>query len=232
MYKKVSIIIPAFNEEKTINALLKKVYNIRLLKNIQKEIIVVDDGSNDQTRNILRNQALNKNLRLFLHNTNQGKGAAIKTGLKHANGDIIVIQDADLEYNPQDINKCIEPIVKEKAKVVYGSRELGKKNKNSDLLFFLGGKLVTLICNLLYGSNLTDEPTCYKCFDKKFLNSFKMESNGFEWEPEITAKILKSGQEIKEVPINYYPRNKKDKKINYLDGIKAIWMLIKYRFKK
>ncbi len=224
--KKLSIIIPAYNEEKTIKEILAKVKNL-LIPEIEKEIIVVDDASTDKTGLILKEQ---KGIKFILHQKNLGKGGAFKTGLKQAQGEIIIVQDADLEYDPEDIKKCLEPILKGEAKVVYGSRELDKKNRTrSGWLFFIGGKTVTWFCNLLYGSHLTDEPTCYKCFKTEIIKSFDIENNDFAWEPEITAKILKQGFKIKEVPIKYFPR-KQGKKINYQDGIKALITLLKYKF--
>ncbi|MBU4369706.1 glycosyltransferase family 2 protein [Patescibacteria group bacterium] len=223
---KLSIIIPAYNEESTIEKLLDKVRVIEI-PNVEKEIIVVDDCSTDKTFEILKKQ---KDLKVIRQEKNQGKGAAFKKGLKHSTGDIVIVQDADLEYNPEDIKLCAEPILKNQVKVVYGSRELNKKNKtHSSFIFFLGGRLVTLVTNILYGSHLTDEPTCYKCFDAELLKSIKINGNRFEWEPEITAKIIKKGIVIKEVPISYFPR-KEGKKIKYRDGLRAIWTLIKYRF--
>jgi len=224
--KLLSIIIPVYNEEKTILPLLKKVQELKIF-NIKKEIIVIDDASRDKTKEILYKQ---KEFKLLEQSKNQGKGAAFKMGLKKAQGDIIIVQDADLEYDPQDIKKCLQPILAKEALVVYGSRELNKKNSKGKSIFFLGGKIVTWFCNLLYGSHLTDEPTCYKCFSAQLIKSLRIEGNGFEWEPEVTAKILKRGLLIKEVPIQYFPRQD-GKKINYLDGIKALWTLLKYRFK-
>ena len=223
---KLSIIIPVYNEESTIEKLLNKVRCVNT-PDIEKEIIIINDASTDQTSEILKKQ---KDLKIIHHQKNQGKGAAFKTGLKYCSGDIVVVQDADLEYDPQDIKLCVEPILKGQAQVVYGSRELNKKNKaHSSFMFFLGGRLVTMVTNLLYSSHLTDEPTCYKCFETKLLKSININGKGFEWEPEITAKILKKGVKIKEVPIKYFPR-KKGKKMKYRDGLKAIWTLIKYKF--
>lgn len=224
---KISIIIPVYNEEKTIERLLNNVRAVEI-PGTEKELIVVDDGSTDRTPEILKEQ---KNIKVVCHRKNQGKGRAFKTGLKNCSGEIVIVQDADLEYDPRDIKLCAEPILKKEAKVVYGSRELNKKNKShSGWLFFLGGKILTWLTNLLYKSRLTDEPTCYKCFDARLIKSIDIQSNGFEWEPEITAKILKKGIDIKEVPISYFPR-KEGKKINYRDGLKAVWTLIKHRFK-
>lgn len=219
----LSVIMPAFNEESTIEEILKKVLDV----DIEKEIIVVDDGSTDNTAQIVEKYP---EVRLMRHDRNQGKGAAVKTGIQCANGEVIIIQDADLEYDPQDIIKCVEPILKKEASVVYGSRRL-KKNKMSNLSFFLGGILITKIFNILYNTKLTDEPTCYKTFRTDLIQKIEIEGNGFEWEPEITAKISNLGIQIKEVPINYYPRTKKQgKKINWKDGLKAINTMIKWRF--
>lgn len=228
MNKKLSIIIPVYNEQETISLILKKIRELDVF-DLEKEIIVVDDGSTDDVKKILEKE---KEIKVFFHKENKGKGGAIKTGLKNITGDFVIIQDADLEYDPEDIKKCIKPILENQAKVVYGSREMENKNKiHSNFFFFLGGKTVTWWCNLLYHSKLTDEPTCYKCFETKTLKAFDVENNGFGWEPEITAKILKRGIKIKEVPISYFPR-KKGKKITYWDGFKTFGVLLKYRFKK
>lgn len=225
----LSIIIPVYNEEKTLRFVLKKIKSINL--EMEKEIIVVDDGSTDKTSEIL---AQEKNLKIFSHKRNLGKGMAVKTGLNNCRGDIIIIQDADLEYDPEDIKLCLRPILNKQVRVVYGSRELKKENKShSSWLFFLGGKIVTRFTNLLYHSHLTDEPTCYKCFEAELIKAIDIRGRGFEWEPEVTAKILRQGVEIKEVPISYFPRKQKEgKKIKYRDGFKALETLLKYRFKK
>lgn len=221
---KVSIIIPVYNEETTLGKLLEKVIAL----GIDKEIIVVDDASTDSTSAILTKYP---QIRPIFHITNQGKGAAVKTGISHATGDIIVIQDADLEYDPQDILTCIQPIINGEAKVVFGSRELSGTNKDhSNLLFYFGDLIVTFLCNLLYRSKLTDLMTCYKTYQADIIKNTKAKSNGFDWEVETTAQILKQGIKIKEVPIKYFPRQKNaGKKIKYRDGIKVIWMLIKTR---
>jgi len=236
----LSIIIPAYNEEKTIKQLISLVKSVKLINNVKKEIIVVDDGSKDNTRNILKKIP---NIKLIFHKKNGGKGAAVKTGIKHSTGDIIVIQDADLEYNPHEYNNVMRPILEGKAKVVYGSRYLSniQKEKNIDFLkkkhesayglAYFGGRFLTFLANLLYNAKITDEATCYKTFDAKFIKSIKINGNKFEWEPEILAKIRKRGKKIVEVPISYKPRSfEQGKKINYKDGIQAIWTLIKYRF--
>lgn len=227
---KLSIIIPVFNEEKTIEALIKKVEAISLP--IEKEIIVVDDGSSDNTKEILLKLRNQFNFIFKEHKENRGKGAAIKTGLQETSGDIILIQDADLEYDPNDYQKLIEPFLNQKAEVVYGSRQLGK-NKRGSWSFYWGGRVLTLVANLLYGLKITDESTGYKVFKREIIENLDLESEGFEFCPEVTAKIGKRGIKIYEVPISYQPRSKKEgKKIRWKDGLKALWVLIKYKFKK
>ncbi len=224
---KLSIIIPVYNEEKTIAELLKKVEGINL--DIQKEIVVVDDGSKDKTIDILKSF---KNIELVEHEKNQGKGAAIRTGIKHATGDIILIQDADLEYDPNDYLSLIQPILDGKTEVVYGSRRLKKENKqHSGISFYIGGIGMTILTNLLYNAKITDEPTCYKVFKSEVIKNLNLKCKRFEFCPEVTAKVIKKGYKIYEVPISYYPRHKNEgKKINWKDGIEGAWTLLKYRF--
>ncbi|MFY7909239.1 MAG: glycosyltransferase family 2 protein [Emticicia sp.] len=222
----LSVLIPAYNEVHNIQNILKKIGEV----DIPKEIIIVDDGSTDGTRELLKTLK-SDSVKVVFHEKNQGKGGAIRTAIDHASGDIIIIQDADLEYDPQDYHKLIPVIESGKEKVVYGSRFLNKQNKHSYFSFFLGGQVVTWITNLLYFQNLTDEPTCYKVFDAKLLKSIKLNCTGFEFCPEVTAKIAKLGYKIPEVPISYYPRSiSEGKKINWKDGVEAIWVLFKYRF--
>lgn len=222
---KLSIIIPAYNEASTIKGIIEKVNSVKL--NIKKEIIVVDDCSEDATSNILSKV---KGIKLIKHFTNLGKGAAIRTGLKQATGDIILIQDADLEYNPNEYSRLLEPFIKQNAKVVYGSRRL-QNNKSSTLVFSIGGLLATKLTNLLFKSNLTDLPTGYKVFRREVLESLNFKSNGFAFEPEITAKILKRNIKIHEVPISYKPRTvKQGKKVKLKDAIPYFWPIIKERF--
>lgn len=222
----LSVLIPAYNEINNIQNILKKIGEV----NIPMEIIVVDDGSTDGTRELLTTLKSDK-IKVVFHEKNQGKGGAIKTAIEHSKGDIIIIQDADLEYDPQDYYKLIPVIESGKEKVVYGSRFLNKQNKHSYFSFFLGGQVVTWITNILYFQNLTDEPTCYKVFDAKLLKSIKLNCTGFEFCPEVTAKIAKLGYKIPEVAISYYPRSiSEGKKINWKDGVEAIWVLFKYRF--
>ncbi len=233
---KLSIIIPLFNEEKTIDKILKKVSKIRLSKGIKKEIIVIDDGSNDNSKVKIQNLKL-KGIKKIFHERNLGKGAAIRTGIKQATGEMIIIQDADLEYDPQDYLKLLQPILENNALVVYGTRltdyplKLWGDRKTVLPSHLLANKFLTFLTNLLYGSHLTDMETCYKLFKKEILKNIQLESNRFDFEPEITAKILKLNIPIIEVPISTKPRTYKEgKKINWIDGIIAIWTLIKYRF--
>ena len=234
---KLSIVIPAYNEEKTIKTIIDRVKEADI-GNVEKEIIVVNDGSKDKTPDILKTI---KGIRVF-HKKNGGKGSAVKYGIKEATGDIIIIQDADLEYNPNEYIRCIKPIIDGRSKVVYGSRFLSheqkitnwlffKKHENSYRLAFIGGRLITLLANLLYNAHITDEATCYKTFDAKLIKSIQIKGNKFEWEPEILAKVRKRRIRIIEVPISYNPRTfEQGKKINWRDGLQAIWTLIKYRF--
>lgn len=232
---KVSIIIPSFNEGRTLKQIVKKVLAVKIPHS--KEVIVVNDGSTDETRKILSEFKISFfdrkrdhfKFQILEHKQNKGKGTAIRTGLKHATGDIILTQDADLEYDPQDIPKLLLPLKDKKVNVVYGSRVLGK-NPISHWTFNLGGRLVTFVTNLLYGTNITDEPTGYKVFRSKILKNLKLKSKGFEFCPEVTAKIAKKGMKIFEVPIKYNPRPISEKKIKWQDGFKAIYYLLKYRF--
>jgi len=225
---KLSIIIPVYNEETTISRIIRKIKNTEI-DDLSKEIIVVDDFSTDDTRRIIKDI---KSIKKIFHEKNKGKGAAIKSGLDQSTGDIIIIQDADLEYDPQDYKKVIKPIIKKQAKIVFGSRFKGNKNKKGNLITFLGNKLITIITNILYLTHLSDQMTCYKAFDKSLINTLKKaKGNRFDWEPEITANLLKKGYNIKEIPILYYPRtNKQGKKIRIMDGIQVIKTLIKIRF--
>lgn len=228
---KLSIIIPVYNEKDTILEILNKVQNADLGE-VEKEIIVVDDFSKDGTREILRNAG--DEYKIVYHDKNRGKGMAIRTGLEHVTGDWVVIQDADLEYDPADYVKLLECAKKNNAQAVYGSRTANfKRGATSGLLYALGGLFVTLLTNILYKTQLTDEATCYKLFKADLIKSIPLSCQRFEFCPEITAKIAKRSIKIFEIPINYYPRHKREgKKINWKDGLEAIWTLIKYKFKK
>jgi len=228
---KLSIIIPVYNEKNTIIEILKKIELVNLDNlGFEKEIIIIDDGSTDGTSEMLAGN-FEKKYKIIFHSKNQGKGTAIKSGLKFVSGDYIIIQDADLEYDPRDYQKLLECALKNKAVVVYGSRILNRKNKSSSFLYYLGGTFLTCLTNFLYGIKITDEATGYKMFKTDFLKAIPLKSKRFEFCPEITAKIAKKGIKIYEVPINYYPRQKKEgKKINWKDGLKAVLTLIKYKF--
>jgi len=223
----LSVIIPAYNEINTIKEILEKVKKIK----ISKEIIVIDDGSTDGTREYLENLK-NPYIKIIFHKKNLGKSSAVRTGIKEAKGNITIIQDADLEYDPDDYYKLIKPIQEGKYKVVYGTRfPIISKMFSLTHRFFLANRILTIISNILYNANITDEPTCYKVFDTKVLQSLNLKSKRFEFCPEVTAKVRKKGYKIFEVPINYFPRTiEEGKKINWKDGIEAIWTLIKYRF--
>ena len=224
----LSIIIPLYNEKNNIKIIVNKIQKVGILS----EIIIVDDGSTDGSREILPEIAAQySNVRYYLHERNQGKGAAIKTAIDKCTGEITIIQDADLEYDPMDYLLMLPYIRDKKLPVIYGSRFLNKQNKHSYETFFWGGQFVTWIGNVLFNQNLTDEPTCYKMFETSLLKSIKLECTRFEFCPEVTAKIAKMGIKIQEVPISYYPRTiSEGKKINWKDGVEAIWTFVKFRF--
>ncbi len=231
----LSIIIPVFNEENTIEEIIKRVEAVPLP--IKKEIIVVDDGSSDSTKKKLEQLKKEFNFILIEHQKNQGKGAAIKTALPRTTGDIILIQDADLELNPQEYPILLRPILEGGAEVVYGSRILGRDKaannyKKRIWSFYLGGRFLTFLANLLYGLNITDEPIGYKVFKSEILKNMDLKSKGFEFCPEVTAKVAKKGIKIYEVPVSCDSRSRKEgKKTRWQDGLKAIWTLIKYKFR-
>ena len=228
---KLSIIIPVFNELETILAIIARVTALP----IEKEVIIVDDASIDGTAEVLKAYAKSEEkdttTRILFHTNNKGKAAAIKTGLKIATGDVIAIQDADLEYDPNDLLPLIEMIEKGETDVAYGSRYLKKKEeKNIYYSFKLGVRVLSIATNLLYGQNITDEATCYKVFRADILKQITLQYNRFEFCPEVTAKVSKLGYKIKELPINYFPRSfEQGKKIGWRDGAKALWLLIKLR---
>ncbi len=217
-----------YNEEKTTTKIIKRVVKVRLP--IKREIIVVDDGSTDNTPKKLEEiKKRFKKIKIIRHKKNKGKGSAIRTALKYTKGNIIGIQDADLEYNPSEYKKLLKPILNKKVKVVYGSRF--KKGKNKKNLFYYGNRFLSFITSLLYFSKITDMETCYKIFRKEILKDINLKAKRFDIEPEITAKILKKGYKIKEIPISYNPRStKKGKKIKFSDGFSVIFTLVKYRF--
>ena len=228
-YKKISIIIPVYNEEQTVIELFKKVSEVRL-PNIEKEIIIVDDGSTDKSKKFIEDlKKRNNNVKIFLSVINLGKGAAIRFGLAKSTGDIILIQDADLELDPREYNKLIKPIIDGKARVVYGSRFL-KKSPKIPFKTLFANRMLTMLTNILYGSHLTDMETAYKVFTSDIIKNIRLRCVEFDFEPEVTAKILKMGQKIVEVPISYTPRRiDEGKKISFYDGIEAVSQLIKIR---
>lgn len=228
---KLSVVIPVYNERETIREIIKRVSEVE----INKEIIIVDDYSTDGTREIL--DSLPKDfpeVKIYYHQYNQGKGAALRTGFSHAQGDIVVVQDADLEYNPQEFHKLLKPILDGRADVVYGSRFLGSEEHR--VLYFwhyVGNKFLTLISNMFTNLNLTDMETCYKMFRRDVLRKIKIEENRFGFEPEITAKVAKLGCRVYEVGISYSGRDySQGKKITWKDGIRALWCILKYNLKK
>lgn len=228
---KLTIIIPAYNEEGTILEVVKSVKKAKI-KNVAKEIVIVDDFSTDNTIKMLK--SLNdKSVKILHHKRNMGKGAAIRTALQNSTGGIILIQDADLEYDPIEYQKLLKPIMEKKSKVVYGSRlDVIKKNlKKMYKLHYIGNVLLTMVTNLLYGSKITDMETGYKVFTRDVVNGMRLKAKRFDFEPEITAKILKRGYKIYEIPIGFKARKfHEGKKITWRDGIKALFYLIKYRF--
>ncbi|MCG2809744.1 MAG: glycosyltransferase family 2 protein [Candidatus Portnoybacteria bacterium] len=227
MNKKLSIIIPVYNEAATVGSVLERV-DAALVLGLRKEIIVVDDGSVDGTDKILEENKEKFNFIYEKHPKNMGKGAAFRTGLELATGDFIIVQDADLEYNPNNFQDLLNAL-EEGVAAVYGSRNINPKRRGY-AHFVWGVKFLTGVINLLFGSKLTDSYTCYKLFRASLFNSIALESHGFEIEAEITAKILKKGLVIKEVPIEYFPRKfSQGKKIRFRDGLIGLWTIFKYR---
>lgn len=223
---KLSVIIPVFNERKTIQDILDRVKNV----DIEKELIIVDDGSTDGTRKILEKMDDDDQIKTFYHCENRGKGAAIRTAQSHVSGDIVIIQDADLEYQPEDYPRLIKPIEDGFADVVYGSRFLGP-HRVFMFWHYLGNKFLTWLTNVLYNTMLTDMETCYKVFRGEVFRQLPIRSSGFDFEAEITARIFKKKLKVVEVPITHYGRGYREgKKITWRDGLVAIGTLLKYRF--
>lgn len=226
----LSVIIPVYNEAKTIISSVDKVKKASI-HGIKKQIIIVDDGSTDGTAAVLKKLLQkDKSLKVVFKPENGGKGTAIREGVKYATGDFTIIQDADLEYDPEDYALLLEPILRGSADVVYGSRFLGT-HRSFLFLNYVANKILTLVTNILYNNTLTDMETCYKLFKTPIIKGMKLKSSRFEIEPEITAKVLKNKYKIYEVPIHFYGRGYDEgKKIKAIDGFKALWALIKYRF--
>ncbi|MBE2239776.1 MAG: glycosyltransferase family 2 protein [Caldilineaceae bacterium] len=238
--------MPVYNERATLEEIVRLVRSVDLMVNpsgdnpnlsgpirVEREIILVDDGSTDGTREILAAWQAEKHpdMQIIFHAVNGGKGAALRTGFEHATGDIIVIQDADLEYDPRDYVKLLEPILEGRTPVVYGSRFLGGPRAAMSLSHTVGNKMLTIVTNIFYGTSLSDMETCYKCFRRDVIAGMPLRSRRFEIEPELTAKILKRGYTIFEVPISYNGRAfHEGKKITWRDGIVALRTLVKYRF--
>lgn len=219
--------MPVFNEKKTIREIIAKVMAVP----IPIELVIVDDASTDGTRDILKEYEGKPNIQVYYHEKNKGKAGAIKTGIPHTTGDIISIQDGDLETNPNDFVHLTEPIKKGEAQVVYGSRYYGGDEKSLYSAYKFGARFLSVVVNVLYNQNITDEATCYKVFRADILKQIPLTYDRFEFCPEVTAKVSKMGYKIKELPMNYYPRSfEEGKKMNWRDGVKALWVLVKYRF--
>jgi dolichol-phosphate mannosyltransferase len=235
---KLSIVIPIYNEEKTVAQIIERVDSIKIPA-VEKEIIAVNDSSSDSTGEILKGlEKKYKSLKVITHEVNKGKGAAVRTGFAKATGEYIVIQDADMEYDPVQLINLLKPIVDGKAQVVYGTRLKGLPKvhggmgRSRYLLHFYGNRFLSLVTSVLYGQWITDMETCYKIFPRKFLDKVTLLGEGFNFEPEITAKLIKAGYKITELPITTTPRGYQDgKKLQtFPEGKKALWTLLKYRF--
>ncbi len=226
---KLSVIIPVFNERNTVAEIVRRMRSVELP--VEREFVIVDDGSDDGTRDVLT-QLRDSTVRVVAHGVNRGKGAAIRTGLENVSGDVVLVQDADLEYDPEDWPKLLAPVLKGRARVVYGSRFTGER-RNMLFLHWVGNRFLAFVTNVLYNSTLSDMETCYKLFERDVLDGIKLRADRFDFEPEFTAKVLRRGIRIYEVPISYAGREPYEgKKITWRDGVIALWTLVKYRFVK
>ena len=223
----LSVIVPVFNERNTVAEILRRMRAVELP--VDLEILVVNDASSDGTDKVLSTLE-DSTVRVLNHPNNRGKGAAIRSGLQHARGDLILIQDADLEYDPEDWPRLLTPLLRGKARIVYGSRFTGER-KNMLFWHWVGNRFLSLATNLLYNTTLSDMETCYKLFDRRVLDGVRLQADRFDFEPEFTAKVLRRGIRIYEVPISYAGREPSEgKKITWHDGVTALWTLVKYRF--
>ena len=226
-YRSLSVIVPVYNERNTVAEVVRRMRAVELP--LEREIVVVDDGSTDGTRQVLA-QLADSTVHVVLHDRNQGKGAAVRTGLAQVTGDLVLIQDADLEYDPDDWPKLLAPALKGRARVVYGSRFTGER-RNMLFAHWVGNRFLSLVTNVLYNTTLSDMETCYKLFDRDVIQHIALHAQRFDFEPEVTAKVLRQGIRIYEVPISYSGREfDEGKKITWHDGLAALWTLVKYRF--
>ncbi len=227
-YRTLSVIVPVFNERNTVGEIVRRMRRVEL-PDLDLEIVMVNDASWDGTADILK-AIEDSTVRVVHHAENAGKGAAIRTGLSHARGDLVLIQDADLEYDPDDWPRLLAPVLKGRAQVVYGSRFTGER-RNMLFTHWMGNRFLSLVTDVLYNTTLSDMETCYKLFDRRVLDGITIRSEGFDFEPEITAKLLRRGHRIYEVPISYAGREYSEgKKITWRDGFRALWTLARYRF--
>lgn len=231
---KLSVLMPVYNERQWLHTIVERVLEVDL--GLSKELVVVDDCSKDGTRDLIRGlpqRYPGHDIRPFFHDPNQGKGAAVRTALRNATGDFLLVQDADLEYSPRDYPRLLDPLLEGKADVVFGSRFLTNAGRVHKLVHYSLNRGLTLATNLLYNVHLTDMETCYKAFTREVAGSLDLQSNRFGIEPEFTAKVCRRGYRLWEVPISYHGRSKKEgKKITWKDGLPALWTLVKYRFAK
>lgn len=226
---KLTIIMPAYNEKETIAEIVQKVQDVDI--GCEKELIIVDDASVDGTKEVLKSMIGQPNLRIIFHEKNCGKGAAIRTGVEHATGEIVLIQDADLEYDPQDYPRLLRPILEGKADVVYGNRFHGEAHRVLYFWHAVGNRMLTLACNMLTNLNLSDMEVGYKAFHADILHRIRIRSDRFGFEPEVTGKIARLGCRVYEVPITYHGRTYAEgKKVTWRDGVEALWCIVRYRF--